>query len=310
MYSPEELSYFSNCTLCPRECGVNRLGKPAGYCNSDAGLNISSICVHKGEEPVLSGSKGICNIFFSHCNLQCIFCQNHDISGNTTVLFTRKMDFDEVIGKICQILEQTENIVGFVSPSHDIPQMLAIIRGLKRAGKNPVFVYNTNGYDKVDTLKMLEGIIDVYLPDFKYMDRELAIRYSKARDYPEVASAALREMYRQKGASLILNEQGLAESGIIVRHLVLPGAAEQSIEVLRYIAEEITPKLHISLMSQYYPAHKAIGHSELGRVLQPGEYRKVTGAFHELGFYRGWVQELESHQSYRPDFYGDKPFGD
>ena len=303
MYTDFEIDLLSHCTICPRNCGVNRLNKPAGYCNSNAGFNISSICIHKGEEPVISGSKGICNIFFPHCNLQCIFCQNHDISVNTSVLFTHLMEFDDVINKICETLEQTENIVGFVSPSHYVPQMLAIIRGVKKKGKSPVFVYNTNGYDKVETLKMLEGIIDVYLPDFKYIDAELAFRYSKVKDYPEIVAEALKEMYRQKGTSLIINDNGIAESGIIIRHLILPGATDQSIEVLKFIANELSPKLHISLMSQYYPAHKAINNPELGRNLTEEEYFKVTEAFHKLGFYRGWIQDLGSHNNYRPDFF-------
>lgn len=218
------------------------------------------------------------------------------------------MSFEQVIDKVCETLEQTENIVGFVSPSHYIPQMMAIIRGIKAKGKAPVFVYNTNGYDSVESLKMLEGIIDVYLPDFKYMDKQLASCYSGARNYPEVASTALQEMYRQKGSTLILDDLGIAQSGIIVRHLVLPHAIDQSIGVLRFIAEEISTKLHISLMSQYYPTLSVQSHSELGRGLLKEEYDAVEKAFHELGFYRGWVQDLESQAAYKPYFSKDKPF--
>ena len=256
-FQPLEIEQLSNCTLCPRHCHADRFSEKLGYCNSDAGFNISSICVHKGEEPVISGTKGICNIFFPHCNLQCVYCQNHDISRNNGNIYAERLSFEEVIQHICNTLDVTENIVGFVSPSHYIPQMIAIIRGLHQAGRHPVFVYNTNGYDSVETLRMLEGAIDVYLPDFKYMDSSLAFNYSQARNYPETASAALKEMYRQKGSTLIVNDQCIAESGIIVRHLVLPGAADQSIEVLKYIAEEISPKLHISLMSQSTVASKS-----------------------------------------------------
>jgi putative pyruvate formate lyase activating enzyme len=258
---------------------------------------------------VISGGKGICNIFFPHCNLQCKFCQNHDISRNDSVLFAEELTYNEVIGKICETLENTENIVGFVSPSHYIPQMLAIIRGIKETGRNPVFVYNTNGYDKVETLKMLEGIIDVYLPDFKYIDTDLAYQYSGAKNYPEIAANALKEMYRQKGATLIVNDNGIAESGIIVRHLVLPHATSQSIEILKYIAEEISSRLHISLMSQYYPTDKVKNHKYLGRNITKREYKKVVNAFFEYGFSRGWVQDIESHASFRPDFSSNKPFG-
>jgi putative pyruvate formate lyase activating enzyme len=299
---------LSHCTLCPRECGTDRISGALGYCKSDAGFNISTICIHKGEEPVISGKKGICNIFFPHCNLQCVYCQNHDISRNSGAIYAEQLSYKEVIDRICETLEQTENIVGFVSPSHYIPQMMTIIQGLHKVGKRPVIVYNTNGYDKAATLRMLEGLIDVYLPDFKYLDEGIAFDYSDARNYPEIATAALKEMYRQKGSTLIVNDEGIAESGIIIRHLVLPGAVDQSIEVLKHIAEEFSPKLHISLMAQYFPTGLVSGHPLLNRTITASEYNKVVDAFHKLGFYHGWVQDLESHASFRPDFSNREPF--
>jgi len=308
MHLDSEFQKLSHCTLCPRECGAERNYGSLGYCKSDAGFNISTICIHKGEEPVISGKKGICNIFFPHCNLQCIYCQNHDISRNSAAIYAEQLSYKEVIDSICETLEQTENTVGFVSPSHYIPQMMAIIRGLHKAGKRPVIVYNTNGYDKAATLRMLEGLIDVYLPDFKYLDEGIAFEYSDARNYPEMATAALKEMYRQKGSTLIVNDEGIAESGIIIRHLVLPGAADQSIDVLKYIAEEFSPKLHISLMAQYFPTCLVSGHPLLNRTITASEYNKVVDAFHKLGFYHGWVQDLESHASFRPDFSNREPF--
>jgi putative pyruvate formate lyase activating enzyme len=307
-FQKNEIAFLSDCTLCPRNCGANRFSAKLGFCKSDTLFRVSSIFAHKGEERVISGEKGICNIFFSHCNLQCIYCQNWDISQNETCIIPDAVPYEELIRKICLVLEETENIIGFVSPSHYIPQMLAIIRGIKKTGRNPVFVYNTNGYDKPETLRLLEGLIDVYLPDFKYMDTDLAYHYSQARDYPQTASVALREMYRQKGSTLIINDRGIAESGIIVRHLVLPGAVNQSIEVLRYIAEEISPNLHISLMSQYYPTALVRNHAELNRPISHKEYRQVKDALCKSGFYRGWTQNLESHLLYRPDFSEDQPF--
>ena len=307
-FQKSEIDYLSHCTLCPRKCGVNRFSDKLGFCKSDATFRISSVCVHKGEEPAISGEKGICNIFFPHCNLQCIYCQNSDISRNDTCILTDSISYSQLIEKICSVLDQTENVVGFVSPSHYIPQMLAIIRGIKETGRNPVFVYNTNGYDRVESLKLLEGIVDVYLPDFKYADVDLASRYSQAGDYPEVALVAIREMYRQKGSALILNDRGLAGSGMILRHLVLPGVVLQSIEVLRLIASELSPKLHVSLMSQYYPTELVRNNSELNRTISPEEYKQVVDAFYEFGFYRGWIQDLESHATYRPDFLEDQPF--
>jgi putative pyruvate formate lyase activating enzyme len=307
-FQKSETEYLSHCTLCPRNCGANRFSDKLGYCKSDALFRISSVCIHKGEESVISGEKGICNIFFPHCNLQCIFCQNWDISRNENNVLPAAIPYEELIKKICSVLDQTENIVGFVSPSHYIPQMLAIIRGIKDTGRNPVFVYNTNGYDKAESIKLLEGIIDVYLPDFKYMDAKLAYRYSEAMDYPEAASTALKEMFRQKGSTLVINERGIAESGIILRHLVLPGAVDQSIEVLKHITEEISHKLHISLMSQYYPTELVKDHRTLNRPISYKEYNQVVDAFYEFGFYRGWTQDLESQASYRPDFSNGQPF--
>ncbi len=306
-FQKSEIKYLSHCSLCPRNCGVDRFSQKLGFCKCDALFRTSSVCVHKGEESVISGEKGICNIFFPHCNLQCIYCQNYYISKNETYL-PDATPYDELIRDICSVLDKTENIVGFVSPSHFIPQMLALVRGIKATGRNPVFVYNTNGYDKAESLRLLEGIIDVYLPDFKYMDPTLAYYYSQARDYPQIASAAIKEMYRQKGSTLIINDRGIAESGIILRHLVLPGAIDQSIEVLKYIAEELLHKLHISLMAQYYPTEVVKNHGELNRTISYEEYKRVVDAFHELGFYRGWTQDLEGYASYRPDFSVNQPF--
>jgi putative pyruvate formate lyase activating enzyme len=309
-FTKAEEALLSSCTLCPRKCGVNRFSSALGFCNSDAGFGISSICCHRGEEPVISGEKGICNIFFSHCNMQCNFCQNHHISRNTGFILEEKPAFNEIIYRICDTLEQTENIIGFVSPSHRVPQMMAIISGIHQAGKRPITVYNTNGYDRVETLQMLEGLIDVYLPDFKYSDSRLAKEYSQTADYPKTALAALKEIYRQKGSALLLNNRNIAESGIIVRHLVLPGAAEQSIEVLRTIAEDISPGLHISLMSQYYPTDLIADHPVLNRTITRHEFESVVEAFHRFGFYHGWVQGMESHSVFHPDFFREQPFGD
>lgn len=307
-FDHHDLESLSNCKICPRNCGVNRLEGELGYCRSDAGFHISSICIHQGEEPVISGKKGICNIFFSRCNLQCVYCQNHEISSNKGIIIDKTMTFAGVIRKIRQVMEETENIVGFVSPSHFVPHVKAIVNSLRKEGVNPVFVYNTNGYDKVETLKSLEGFIDVYLPDFKYVDPKLSFAFSQAGNYPQVTGEALKEMYRQKGSTLRINDDGIAESGIIIRHLVLPGAVENSVSVLKYIAEELSERMHISLMSQYFPTPEVKNHPQLGRILTQQEYEEVTDAFYELGFHRGWLQEPESHENYRPSFENDQAF--
>ncbi len=186
--------------------------------------------------------------------------------------------------------------------------MKAIILELHHRGKHPLIVMNTNAYDRVETLKELEGLVDVYLPDFKYADALLGQEYSDVADYPDIAIRAIREMYRQKGSMLYTDEQGIAASGLIIRHLVLPGAVENSISVLRRIAEEISTSVHISLMSQYYPIESVRNHPLLGRKLSVEEYNAVIEEMQNLGFYRGWVQEMDSPQCYQPDFVRNHPF--
>jgi putative pyruvate formate lyase activating enzyme len=213
-----------------------------------------------------------------------------------------------VTNKIIQFLDQGIESVGFVSPSHYTPHIKAIISRLDQLGYRPVYVYNSNGYDKAETIKELEGLIDVYLPDFKYMDPEIASRYSDAENYPTVARNAILEMYRQKGSTVVLNNNGQAVTGLIIRHLVLPGQFSDSIRILEWIASELSVSVCISLMSQYYPTVCVANHRELGRYVTPEEYRKVTESMESLGFYKGWIQDPKSSGTYRPDFNNDQPF--
>jgi len=303
-----DLKRLSNCTICPRGCGADRFSDRLGYCRTGAGFEIGSVCVHKGEEPVLSGSAGICNVFFTRCNLQCIYCQNYQISRNQGKIVSYPLSLGQVIEKIISVLDTGIDMLGFVSPSHCIVQMKSIIAELHRLERHPVIVMNTNAYDRVETLGELEGLVDVWLPDFKYMDPGLSKDYSDASDYPEIAAKSIREMYRQKGAALYCNDEGLAESGLIIRHLILPGHIENSLQVLRYIAEEISASVHISLMSQYYPPEPAADHPIIGRTLRADEYERVREEAELLGFHRGWMQEPESSSLYRPDFVREHPF--
>ncbi len=298
---------LEHCMACPRQCGVNRFYE-TGYCKTDAWCNISSICVHRGEEPSVSGPGGICNVFFTHCNLQCLYCQNHQISRLNEAKQGTRISLADTTRHIISLLDSGCRGVGFVSPGHQLVQMKAIIRAIRHAGRNPVFVYNSNGYDTADTLRSLEGLIDVFLPDFKYIDDNLALRWSDASNYAEVAKSALREMFRQKGSSVVFGDDGLAESGLIIRHLVLPGQVQNSIDVLQFIAEELSPRVYVSLMSQYYPTSLVTKHPELSRRIYVKEYDRVRSKMQELGMFRGWVQELASHSHYRPDFGQDHPF--
>ncbi len=257
---------------------------------------------------MISGRYGIANVFFSGCNMRCMFCQNFQISRHGLRTDDHQPELPGVIAEIEAILDAGASLVGFVSPSHVFPQMRAIINALHERGRNPGFVYNTNGYDKKETIASLDGIIDVWLPDLKYVDDSLAVRYSDAPDYPAVAGVAIREMYRQVGSSVRLDDQGSIERGLVIRHLVLPGEVENSRAVLRWIAENLSVDVHISLMSQYYPAADAVGHSGLGRSLHRDEYEQVVEEFYKLGFHRGWIQEMDSPGHYRPDFHNDHPF--
>ncbi len=300
---------LKTCRICPRNCGINRYSDKLGYCGSDADYNISSIVLHKGEEPIISGKNGICNIFFSRCNLQCIYCQNEQISCNKGKVISHKYSLEDITDKIISIFDHYQiNSVGFVSPSHYIPHIIAIIDSLRSKGLNPITVYNTNSYDKAETIRQLEGYISVYLPDFKYMDNMLAKELSGANDYPEIAAKAIKEMYRQKGSTIVKNDEGLAESGLIIRHLVLPSQIENSLKVLRFIADELSPDISLSLMAQYHPMPKVKSHSYLNRKLYTSEYDMIVKESEKLGFHRGWIQELESSDVYLPDFNEEQPF--
>lgn len=297
-----------DCTCCPRECHVNRIEGEIGFCKTGAGFSIASICRHCGEEPVISGTHGICNIFFTGCNMSCSFCQNHQISRGVGITGSRELALSKILDHIQEAVQQGSHAVGFVSPSHVVPQMLAIVDAIAKRGIKPVLVYNTNSYDKVATIRQLDGVIDVWLPDLKYLDEELARRFSATSDYPEIACAAVKEMFHQKGSSIRLDDDGRITAGLIIRHLVLPGEIENSRKVLRWIAEELSPSVHVSLMSQYHPTVSASGRSQPGRTLVVAEYDRVLREFERLGFYRGWRQELDSSSYYQPDFEREHPF--
>ena len=303
-----ELEPLKECRLCPHECGSNRFDSANGFCKTGAGFPVASVVSHIGEEPVISGSNGICNVFFSHCNLQCIYCQNYQISFNSCKAIDRDWTFDEVMETIISFLDKGIENVGFVSPSHVVPQVKIIINELHASGYHPVIVYNTNAYEKVETLQSLEGLVDVYLPDLKYMDEKLAGRWSGARNYPKIAGNAVKEMFRQKGNGFVTGEHGKLLFGMVVRHLVLPGSVENSLKVLRFLAEKVSNRIAVSLMSQYHPIQQVMNTNLLNREITENEYRMVVAEMENLGFSRGWIQEPESSSYYNPDFTDKMPF--
>jgi putative pyruvate formate lyase activating enzyme len=307
-YCKEDQDLLSNCTLCPRECRVNRFEGATGYCRADAGMNIASICIHRGEEPPISGPSGICNIFFAGCNLRCIYCQNYDISRPAGKQHGGFTTLDATLSAIEKILSDDVRAVGFVSPSHVVPQVKAIIRGLNSKGLRPITVYNTSSYDKAQVIESLDGMIDVWLPDYKYVTPALAKVFSDAVDYPELALKALKKMYYQKGSTLPADKENRAENGMLIRHLVLPGHSDESKKVLESIASELSPGVHLSLMSQYHPTPYVSSHFDLKRILYKSEYETVVETMEGLGFRNGWVQDPESYRNYRPDFRKENPF--
>ena len=293
------------CKNCPRGCKAG-----LGFCGAkNEEPEAAAVYAHKGEEPPISGERGISNIFFAHCNLQCCYCQNHEISrAIVEPSRIRLRGVEAIVDASAMSLSETESMVGLVSATQYAHLVPAIVEGLHERGLFPTVVYNSNGYESVETLREIGPYIDVYLPDYKYADSDLARRYSNAGDYPEVAGRAIREMYNQKGSSLATDERGLAFRGMIVRHLVLPGQVENSLRCLEWLADNISTNIYVSLMAQYYPPEGVVLPEELRRRLRADEYSQVVERFYELGFHRGWVQELEAADNYKPHFEGKTEF--
>jgi putative pyruvate formate lyase activating enzyme len=302
---------LAECDVCPRECGAKRLKGKTGHCNSAYLPIVSSYCAHHGEEPVLSGRRGSGTIFFGNCNLRCVYCQNWQISqdpeaqrGNeieTRVLAERMLYLQNGLG--C-------HNINLVTPSHFVPQIVRAVFEAVLGGLRLPLVYNTSSYDSLKSLKELDGIISIYLADLRYASNELARKYSHARGYVEVSRAAIREMYRQVG-NLEIDGEGTAQKGLIIRHLILPNGIAGSEDSLRWLVSEVSAEVAVSIMSQYYPAHKAAGgrYPELARKITPEEYQAVADLVAKLGIENGWMQGMESAENYRPDFSADEPFG-
>lgn len=258
----------------------------------------------------MSGTTGMVNIFFAHCNLQCIYCQNGTISGrNVEPALVRFDDCEAIADEVCRLLPQSSGLVGFVTAAHYSYAIPAIADAIARRGCRPIYVYNSSGYESVEALQRLEGLIDIYLPDLKYMDSRLAEAYSHAADYPEVATRALLEMKRQVGGGLKVDGD-IAYRGMIVRHLVLPGAVGNTLQCLDWLADNFTPyNLHLSLMAQYFPPSEGLP-TPLNRRVEADEYAAAAEHYNKLGF-AGWLQEMSSQQCYRPDFSNpDIPFAE
>lgn len=282
------------CTLCPRKCGVDRTIKP-GYCMSGDKLRVSRAALHFWEEPCISGTAGSGTVFFSGCNLRCVYCQNCDISSGG---IGREMNDDAVIRVFDRLVEQGAHNINLVTPTHFVHRLASLLE--KYNSPVPV-VYNCGGYESVETLRRLDGLVDIYLPDFKYADNTLASAFSNAPDYFERACEAIAEMKRQVG-TLTLDDNGVAVRGLIVRHLVLPGAVSNTKSVLRWIKENLPEGTTVSLMSQYTPCGKAVDMPPLDRKISKYEYDIAVKEMLKLGFDNGYIQ---SRRSARKDFIPD-----
>jgi len=280
------------CDLCPRRCGVNRLQGEVGFCRAGARAKVASRNAHHGEEPPISGTRGSGTIFFSHCTARCLFCQNYPISQSGV---GQVVSGERLAQMMLELQRAGCHNVNLVTPTHYVPQIIEAVSQAADRGLRIPLVYNTSGYDRVETLRLLDGVVDIYLPDAKYADDAVAERLSGFRGYVAANRAALLEMARQVGATLQVDEDGVAVRGMLIRHLVLPHGLSQTPAVLGWIAEHLGPEASISLMSQYFPAHKAVGHPELGRRLLPREYEDARRALEVLGLEEGWCQELGGH---------------
>ncbi|MFH0812230.1 MAG: radical SAM protein [Pseudomonadota bacterium] len=300
----QALEILSHCTLCPRACRANRFKGEKGFCGAGNAIEIAHFGPHFGEEPPLTGEKGAGTIFFTHCTLKCSFCQNHQISQ-------KGMGYEISEEKLADVMLQLQDMgchnIDLVTPTHYLPFILKAITIAAARGLYIPLVYNSGGYESIETLKLLDGIIDMYLPDWKYGETELGKEYSKAPDYPLVCHAALREMYRQVG-DLVVDEHDIARKGLIVRHLVLPNHLSNSEKVLSLIVKALSPSVRVSLMSQYVPRFQAQNHPCLNRSLLPEEYQEVTNLMERFDFDEYWIQELESREILFPDFTRDNPF--
>ncbi len=296
------------CQLCPRRCLVDRLSGQRGGCLSGAGAEVSSWCDHHGEEPPISGDTGSGTIFFAHCNLRCLYCQNHQISQGPSGGCGDEIGSERLAEIMLELQQRDCQNINFVSPTHFSAQLARGIFVAAGKGLHIPIVYNTNGYDSLEALKLLDGIVDIYLPDIKYADDQTGQELSGIKGYPEHVRLALAEMWRQAGP-LRLEASGRAVKGMIIRHLVLPNDLADSENSLRWIGENIGTEATISLMSQYYPTHKAGVHPLLARQITEREYARVVELAIKLGFQNLLIQEdCLAPEYYRPDFKQAHPF--
>lgn len=286
-----DLKILENCSICPHNCGINRLNNQVGWCKSKDTVKVAKYSIHNFEEPCISGKNGSGTVFFSNCTMNCVFCQNYEISQQGKGQEISIQDLAKIFLK--QQERGVENI-NLVTPTSYVPQIIEALKIARNNGLHLPIVYNTNGYEKVESLKMLEGYIDIYLPDFKYIDDNLAKRLSKVDNYFEITTNALKEMYRQVGKAEF-DDNGIMKKGMIIRHLVLPNHILNSRKVLKWINDNMRDS-YVSVMAQYFPTYKAKEIEDINRKLTKEEYEKIENYLYSLNLENGYIQELGDHE--------------
>lgn len=293
------LKLLEKCELCPRNCIVNRLKGEIGFCGATDKLKIARAALHMWEEPCISGENGSGTIFFSFCNLKCVYCQNYNIS---TKNHGKEITINRLSEIMLELQEKGANNINLVTPTHYVPQIIEAIKIAKNNNLGIPIVYNTSGYEKKETIKLLNGYIDIYLTDLKYYSDEYSCKYSKAKNYFKYAKESLEEMYRQIGNPKF-NENGIMNKGIIVRHLVLPNLVDDSKQILDYLFNTYHNNIYISIMNQYTPLEHVKKYNELNRMITNEEYEKVIQYAIKLGIENAFIQEGETQkESFIPDF--------
>ena len=295
------LSYelMKDCTLCPRECHVDRTNGEKGFCKEADELVVARAALHMWEEPCLSGDEGSGTVFFCGCSMGCVYCQNYNIA---TGLVGKKITTERLADIFLKLQDMKANNINLVTPSHYVLQIIDAITIARKKGLDLPVVYNSSGYEKVDTLKYLEGYVDIYLPDLKYMDQRPAVRYSNCSDYFSKTSLAIKEMVRQIGEPTF-DERGMMKKGVIVRHLTLPGYLEDSKNIVKFLYESFGDRIYMSIMNQYTPLYGVEKYPELSRRITDKEYNEVLDYAIELGVVNGYLQEGETaSESFIPEF--------
>jgi len=293
------IELLNKCTLCPRNCKVNRNNNELGFCNMESELLVARASLHFWEEPIISGDKGSGTVFFSGCNLKCVFCQNFNISNNN---FGKTISIERLSEIFLELQQQGAHNINLVTPTHFVPHIIKALKIAKANGLIIPIVYNSSGYENIETIKLLNGYIDVYLPDFKYFNNKYAIKYSKCPNYFEYTSKAIEEMIKQVGKPKFDND-GMLIKGVIVRHMLLPGLLDDSKKIIHYLVDKYNDKIFISIMNQYTPTNNLDKYKEIDKTVDNNDYQELINYAIDIGIKNGFIQEGETQKtSFIPEF--------